>query len=150
MKGVDFLLAILLTCPSDLMHCWTQCCGSVTFWYFSGSTDPFVSGFQDVNKKIVFCFNFLKITSVFKDKKSLRSHITIEIKVFSYYFFCWMIEESGFVPQTNGSWRPKNIQILGIRIRNTGRSKSFVKRIADTGVRNVLLRRRILKSKRGD
>jgi hypothetical protein len=63
-----------------------------------------------------------------------------------------MIKGSGSVPLTNGSWRPKNIQILGIQIRihDTGQRKSFVKRTAYTGVRNVLLRRRTLKSKKGD
>ncbi len=68
-------------------------------------------------------------TSFFKDKKSKRSHKTIEIKVF-FYCFCLMIERSGSgsIPLTcgpgSGSGRPKNmgirwIRIWWIRIRNT-------------------------------
>jgi hypothetical protein len=41
---------------------------------------------------------------IFKDKKSKRSHKTVEIKIFLYYF-CLMIEGSGSgsIPLTNGS-----------------------------------------------
>ncbi len=46
---------------------------------------------------------------IFKDKKSKRSHKTVGIKVFSYYF-CWMIGGSGSIPLTSGSGsgRPKS------------------------------------------
>jgi hypothetical protein len=49
----------------------------------------FVSGFQETNKKSVFSEIFLledTFASVFKDNKSLRSHKTVEIKVFLYFF----------------------------------------------------------------
>ncbi len=42
-------------------------------------------------------------TSFFKDKKSQRSHKTVGIMVFSYYF-CLMIEWSESLPRTNISW----------------------------------------------
>ncbi len=67
-----------------------QCCGSMKFWYGSGSADPylslmdpdsnadpdpaiFVNYLQDVNKKLLFFCLFLfggTFTSFFKDKKS--------------------------------------------------------------------------------
>jgi hypothetical protein len=53
--------------PDSKDYCSWQCCGSLTFWYGSGSADPyhllmnqapnpalFVSGFQDANRKYVF------------------------------------------------------------------------------------------------
>jgi hypothetical protein len=58
--------------------------------------------------KEVSAFYFLKVSlhHFFKDKKSKRSHRTVGIKVFSY-FFCLMIEGSGsgsgFIPVPNGS-----------------------------------------------
>ncbi len=59
-------------------------------------------------------------TSFFRGKKSKRSHKTVEIKGFSYYF-CLIIEGSGSTPLTNGSGsrfrRPKNTWIRWIRIR---------------------------------
>ncbi len=59
--------------------------------------DPaiFVSDLQDVNKKLFFSSKVLLLitvlfkgtfTSFFKDKKSIRSHRTVGIKVCFYYF----------------------------------------------------------------
>ncbi len=48
--------------------------------------DPalFVSGLQDANKEIIVCLFLFEGTfiSFFNDKKSKRSHKTVEIKVF--------------------------------------------------------------------
>jgi hypothetical protein len=57
--------------------------------------DPsiFIIDFQDANKKLIFILKFSCIllfegtfTSFFKDKKSKRSHKTLEIKVFLTIF----------------------------------------------------------------
>jgi hypothetical protein len=121
---------------------WFQCCASIKFWRGSGSgsgsadlcfwlmdpdSDPdldpdpaiFIINLQDANKKLINKV-FLLITFwryiyiIFKDKKSKRSHKTVRIQVF-FYYFCLMIEGSG-------SRRPKNklIRRIRIRIRNTG------------------------------
>jgi hypothetical protein len=82
-----------------------------------------VINLQDANKKNLkkkfFCLLLFEgtFTSLFKDKKSKRSHKTES----TFFFpFCLMIEGSGSIPLTNGSGsgsrRPKNIRI---RIRNT-------------------------------
>jgi hypothetical protein len=71
--------------------------------------DPaiFVIDLQDANKKIICFSNFFCLflfegtfTSFFKDRKSKRSHKAVGIKFFSYYF-CLMMEGSGFVPLTS-------------------------------------------------
>jgi hypothetical protein len=58
--------------------------------------DPaiFVIDLQDANKTLIFCLNFFSLllfegtfTSFFKDKKSKRSHKTVEIKVFFTIFY---------------------------------------------------------------
>ncbi len=90
-----------------------------------------------------FCLLLFEGTfiSFFKYKKSKRSHKTVRIKDF-FYYFCLMIEGpgSGSKPLTNGSGsgsrRQKNIRILRIRIRiwiriwirirNTDFYKSFI------------------------
>jgi hypothetical protein len=54
-------------------------------------------------------------TSFFKDNKPLKSHKTVEIKVF-LKFYCQLMEFSG-----SRSWRLKNVRILRIRIQNTAR-----------------------------
>jgi hypothetical protein len=58
----------------------------------------------------VFCLLLFEgtFTSFFKDKKSKRSHKTVGIKDF-FYYFCLMIEGSGSVHLTSGSGsrRPK-------------------------------------------
>ncbi len=76
-----------------------QCCGSMPFWCGSGSADPclwlmdrdpaiFITDLQDANKKLIekkfFCILLFECTCTlfFKDKKSKRSHKTVEIKVF--------------------------------------------------------------------
>ncbi len=88
-----------------------QCCGSMTFWCGSGSVDPclwlmdpdsdpdadpdpsiFIIDLQDANKKLMFFKVFLHITFwryfyiIFQEKKSKRSHKTVEIKVFHTIF----------------------------------------------------------------
>jgi hypothetical protein len=92
----------------------SQCWGSVTFWYGSGSADPklllmdsdpatdpaiVVSDLQDGK--------YLNHFSKIKNHKEVPKRRT---EGFSYYF-CWMIEGSGAgsVPRTNGSGfgRPK-------------------------------------------
>jgi hypothetical protein len=83
-----------------------------------------VSDLQGVSEKY-FLSSFLLTTvlfegafaSFFKDKKSSRSHKTVEMKVFSYNF-CLMMEGCGSVPLTvrSGSERPKNLRI---QIRHT-------------------------------
>ncbi len=99
-----------------------QFCGSMTFLCGSGSADPcfwlmdpdsdpaiFIIDLQDTNKKLIykkkfFCILLFKgtFTSFFKDKKSKRSHKTVEIKVFLTLFAKW-------------SRRPKNM-----RMRHSG------------------------------
>jgi hypothetical protein len=86
----------------------------------------FASDLQEVKKKFFCLFYFLNVHlhHFSKIKSHKRSHKTVGINVFSYYF-CLMIEgsKSWFVSVslTNGfgSGRPKNIWILRIRIRNT-------------------------------
>ncbi len=125
-------------------HCCIQCCGSMKFWYGSGSADPypwqmdpdadpdpaiFVSDLQEANKKLSFlAYYFLKVHlhhfSMIKSHKEVTKQYGRNQR-FSYYF-CLMIEGGsgyGSVSLTNGSGcgsgRPKNIWILRIRIRNT-------------------------------
>jgi hypothetical protein len=85
-----------------------QCCGFMTFWCGSGSADPclqlkdpdadpdpviFIIDLQDTKIKQIFCKTVFCIllfegtmTSFFKEKKSKRSHKTVEIKVFLTIF----------------------------------------------------------------
>jgi hypothetical protein len=96
---------------------------SMTFWCGSGSGDSL----QDANKKIIFLTKFFCLllfegtfTSVFKDKKSKRSHKTVRIKVFLTILLDnkGMIEGSVSTPLTNGSGsgRPKNMWIRWIHM----------------------------------
>jgi hypothetical protein len=63
---------------------------------------------MDTDPEPFFCILLFEDTfkSIFKGKKSKRSHKTVEIKGFSYYF-CLMIEGSrsgsGSIPLSNGS-----------------------------------------------
>jgi hypothetical protein len=70
--------------------------------------DPalFVSDLQKANKKY-FCLLLFEgtFTSFVNDKKSQNS----KNLGFSYYF-CFMMEGSGYVPLTNRSGRPKNLR----------------------------------------
>ncbi len=84
---------------------WNQCCGSITFWYGSGSGDPrlwlmdpdpaiFVVDLQDANKKLIFFLSkfspfWRSIYIIFKDKQSKRSHKTVGIKVLLTIFVWW-------------------------------------------------------------
>jgi hypothetical protein len=96
------------------MLSYEHSCGSVAFWYRSGSadrtTDTSVAFKMPTKSKffsMFFCLLLFEgtFTSVFKDKKSQRSYKTVE--------------GSGFRIRTNsdisGSRRPKNL-----RIHNTG------------------------------
>jgi hypothetical protein len=66
--------------------------GSVPLTTGSGPvSDPalFINGFQDANKKYIFCLSLFEgtFTSVFKDKKSYRRYKSrVEIKFFFYFF----------------------------------------------------------------
>jgi hypothetical protein len=83
---------------------------------------------HDIKKKFSCIVLFEGIFTSFFNKKLKRSHKTVEIQGFSYYF-CVMIEGSGSIYLTNGSGsgplRPKNMWIRWIRnrirIRNTAR-----------------------------
>ncbi len=128
---------------------WKQCSGSMTFWggSGSGSSDPcfwlmdpdsdpdpdpaiFVIDLQHASKKIIFntifsAYYFLKVhLHNFSKIKSQKESQNRRNQVFSFYF-CMMIEwsGSGSIPLTSGSgsgsWRPKNMWIRWIRIRNT-------------------------------
>jgi len=73
--------------PKHLVRIWTR--GSVFC-----TTDFFVSGWQDANKKEVLFFNvfflitFWRYISIsFIDKKSKRSHKMVEIKIFLFLTF---------------------------------------------------------------
>ncbi len=105
-----------------------HCSGSVTFWFGSWLSDLYhwitapdpALFFFKMPTKVSFSpnvFSFLftddKFTSVFKDNNLMRSHKTVEIKVF--LICCLMMMEQ------SGSRRPINLQIIGIwiRIRNT-------------------------------
>ncbi len=69
-------------------------------WHFGVDPDPdpaiFVIDLQEANKKLICLIKFFclllfgcKFTSFFKDKKSKRSHKTVESKVFFQTIFAW-------------------------------------------------------------
>jgi hypothetical protein len=67
-----------------------QCCGSETFWYGT-DPDPLINGSRcrsgrPKNMRILGIYTTGTFASFFKDKKSLRSHRTVEIKVFLTIF----------------------------------------------------------------
>jgi hypothetical protein len=85
----------------------------------------FVINLQNTNKKSektifskFFCLLLFEdtFTSFFKDKKVITKLQNSRNQDFSYYF-CLMIEGSGYLTNGSGSRKPKNIRIL--RIRNT-------------------------------
>jgi hypothetical protein len=103
-----------------------QCCGSVTFWYGSGSADPYLwltdpdhlfsSKWQlKINFfEYFFAYYFLKLhLHHFLKIKSPKKSQNSRNLGFSYYF-CLMIEGSGSgsIYRTNGSGagRPQNIR----------------------------------------
>ncbi len=78
-----------------------QCCGSVTFWYGSGTTAPyhwitdpdvapdpdpvlFISGFEDVKKISFFVFYFLKVH--LRQSLKIKSHIEVTKQWFFYFY----------------------------------------------------------------
>ncbi len=97
-------------------------------WHFDTDPDPrirtldygsrfFRQWHSNLLKNLVF---FAKIfcllptvgstfTSVLKDKKSLRSHKTVEIEVFLNFFACWWKDPDPYklLPYGSGFWRPK-------------------------------------------
>ncbi len=90
-------------------------CGSVTFWYRSGSADPCLWPIQWIQIRLQFLiFDSLSffLHHFSKTKSHRKKSQNNKEQGFSYYF-CLMIEGSGSVPLTNGSVsrRPKNIQI---------------------------------------
>ncbi len=129
---------------TSVVHSLLQCSGSMTFWggSGSGSSDPcfwlmdpypaiFVIDLQHASKKLIFntifsAYYFLKVhLHHFSKIKSQKESQNIRNQGLSYYF--WMMMEgsgSGSIPLTSGSgsgsWRPKNMWIWWIRIRNTG------------------------------
>ncbi len=137
----------------DLMHLETvafkillyisvnQCCGSMTFWYGSGSAGPclwlkdpdpaiFVIDLQDANKKLksFSAYFFLKVhLHHFKDKKSKRCHTTAGIMVLFTIFawrwkdlepdpYLWLTDPDPGGPNTYGSGSPTLVSTIGIQI----------------------------------
>ncbi len=133
-------------------YTWNQCSGSMKFWGGSGSADPclwlmvririldpdpaiFVIDLQNASKKQIFhtifsAYYFSKVHLLhFSKINSQKESQNSRNQGFSYYF-CMMIEGSGFrsrtgsgpIPLTSGSGsgsgRPENMWIR-IRIRNT-------------------------------
>ncbi len=133
----------------DVVNCYGQCCGSMTFWCGSRSgsgsadlclwlmdpdTDPdpaiFVTDLQDGHKKLIFFDKFFLlwryIYIIFKDKKVKKNSQSSRNQGFSYYL-CLVIEGSGTgsgagsIPLTNGSgFGSRRPKNMWIRIRNTG------------------------------
>ncbi len=110
---------------------WIRIRGSMPLTNGSGSAESFYfhhwpSRCQQKTdlKKSFSAYYFLKVpfSSIFKGKKSKRSHKSVEIMVF--LTICFSGAGSGSVPLANGSGsgRPKNTWIRWIRIRisNTG------------------------------
>ncbi len=89
-----------------------HCCGSVTFWYGSGSCyfHQWPSRWQDglLLREATFT-SFFKI----KSYEEVTKQYGRNQKCSSYFFL--MVEGSGSVPLTNrsgyGSWKPKNLRI---------------------------------------
>jgi hypothetical protein len=87
-----------------------QCCGSTTFWCGPGSRSSHFhhwlsrrqqkTNFKKVFLHIIFAVTF---TSFFKDKKSKRSHKTVEVKVFLTIFANWLKD-----PDPD-PWGPKHV-----------------------------------------
>ncbi len=88
------------------------------YWHTDQDPALFVSDLQDTNKINFFKFFCLLLfwstfPSFFKDKKSLRSHKTVEIKVFlTIIVWSWKDPPDPRGPKTFGSYR--------IRIQNAG------------------------------
>ncbi len=84
---------MLLLATLSYMFPFHQCCGSIKFWYGSGSADPYLwlmdpasdpdadpdPGLETVNKKFFF--------STFLKHKSERSHKTVESVFFLLFLF---------------------------------------------------------------
>ncbi len=107
-----------------------QCCGSMKFWYGSGSAalylwlmdpdpDPaiFVSDLQDINKKLFFLLITLfegTFTLFFKDKKIIQKLQNSRNQCVSYYFclmiewdpepYLWLMDTEPGGPKTYGSY----------------------------------------------
>jgi hypothetical protein len=79
----------------------------VTFWYGSGSADPYLC-LKDTNPSRILLFS--SVTFKMSTKKFFSKLFCLQYyflkgrnQGFSYYF-CLMIEGSGSVRRTNGSW----------------------------------------------
>ncbi len=126
-EGEGFLVHTLLLALRN----GNQCCGSMTFWYGSGSADPYLwlmdpdpdpailVDLQNINKKLiltkVFCLLLFYI--IFQRKKSKKE---VKKQLHSRFFVLFVLDErrSG-----SGSRRPQNIRIR--RIRNTVGNKTL-------------------------
>ncbi len=98
-------------------HFNTKCCGSVIFWYESGST-PLTNGFGSGSGSC----HFRQWPSFFKENGRKPG--------FSYYF-CLTIEWFG---AGSGSGRPKNLRIVIRNAASTGRKRFAVGRWAHRAV----------------
>ncbi len=101
----DFNANYLINKKDDSNEPSMQCCESMTFWYGSGSADPYLGlidpdplflsvTFKKATKIYHSCFAYYllfegTLTSFFKDKKSQRSHKTVGIKIFLNVFAWW-------------------------------------------------------------
>ncbi len=81
-KSSKLIVNFMVSVPFLLR--FKQCCGSVTFWYGSGSADPllwlkdhdpaiFISDLPDGNKKSYFAYYFLKLDLMYIIFK-MKSH----------------------------------------------------------------------------
>ncbi len=87
----------LLQSNLSTLHRIRQCSESVTFDRILLFSKVALKMPQKNFTSKFFCFllTLSTFTSVFKDKKLLRSHNTFEMKVFLHFFFCLLMEGSG-------------------------------------------------------
>ncbi len=74
---------------------------------------------------------FCLLPSVFNDKKSLRSHRTVEIKVFINFFACWWKDPDPGGHKTYGHWQEDSqlaFSELECRLTNHVRKKCIIKK----------------------
>ncbi len=92
-------------------------CGSVTFWYGSGSSDPYLWLTDTGGSKTYWSYGSGSATLVHLHHSSKISHERSHKTVGFSYYYCLMTEGwAGYVRVTNGSGcgsgRPKNIRII--------------------------------------
>ncbi len=112
-KNISWIILIALWVVTR----FTQCCGSVTFWYGSGSAQ-WLTRWQKKIFFVIFCLLLFEgtFTSVFIDKKSTTSHKVEEIKNFLTFFACSWKDPDPDPYKISGSRRTNNIRI---RIHNS-------------------------------